>query len=67
MFFSVSSISFVAHPKWGLSAQHHDRAHELARVRQLTAAHDLKGDALYTLRGAEGTQLAGATQYPART
>jgi hypothetical protein len=31
--------------------------------RRLLAAHDLKGDALHTLRGAEGMLLAGAARY----
>ena len=31
-----------------------------------SAAHDLKGDALHALRGAEGMLLAGAAQYARR-
>ena len=52
--------------RW-VPTQHHDRA---ARTRSATsarhadaAAHDLKGDALHTLRSTAGMLLAGAAQY----
>jgi hypothetical protein len=50
-----------------LPAQHHDRApraRSAASARHVdAAAHDLKGDALHPLRGAQGMLLAGAPQY----